>query len=359
MSTALSRKSAKPAANTFSGHIKELRTRLFLVAGVFFVLSLVAYSVRDVLIDIVLTPIGHQKLVYLTPAGGFNFIFSITMYAAAIVTIPFLLYQVYQFVKPTLPEKARRYSLAVFLVAIILMVSGVLFGYYVAVPSALQFLTTFAGDFIEANLTAESYLNFFIAYVVGLGLLFQLPLLLLFWNWIAPIKKGGLLNSQRYVIAGSFIVAAMITPTPDAMNQALVAGPIIGIYQLGVIAVATMNSRARRTAAKQAKKAKLARPKVVSFDAEVEPTGKPQPRPSVAVAPVKKPTPQPAAAKATPVRRHVKSMDMVGPIAHAVRTQRSAVAVPASRAVASSRRSLDGISTSRSQGPTYHRKSLT
>jgi len=94
------------------------------------------------------------------------------------------------------------------------------------------------------------------AYVAGLGLLFQLPLILLFWNWISPIQKGGLLNSQRYVIAGSFIVAAMITPTPDAVNQAMVAGPIIVIYQLGVIAVFNMNRRARKTAKKQQVKTK-------------------------------------------------------------------------------------------------------
>ena len=246
MSTRKNRSKQVTVATTFGEHVKELRARTFLVAIVFFVLSLVAYTLREPLIKIVLAPIGEQKLIYLTPAGGFGFIFSVTMYAALVVTVPFLLYQVYQFVKPTLPPKAKRYSLHIFVAALVLMGSGVLFGYFVAVPSALTFLTHFAGEFVTPNLTADSYLNFFLAYVAGLGLLFQLPLLLLFWNWISPIKPGGLLNSQRYVIAGSFIVAAMITPTPDIFNQTLVAGPIIAIYQLGVAVVVITNYRARK-----------------------------------------------------------------------------------------------------------------
>ena len=264
MSTSSSRNDSPGFAGTFGDHVKELRNRFMLVAGLFITLSLVAYALREPLVQIVLMPIGDQKLVYLTPAGGFSFIFSITMYAAAVVTVPFMLYHVFKFVKPSLPEAAKQYSFRVFTASMVLMSLGVAFGYFVAVPSALQFLTTFAGDFVQSNLTAESYLNFFMAYVAGLAVLFQLPLLLLFWNWIAPIKPGGLLSSQRWVIAGAFIVAAMITPTPDVMNQALVAGPIIGLYQLGVVVVFVSNRKAakleRRTSATKSRRPAVTTP---------------------------------------------------------------------------------------------------
>lgn len=245
------KKATTQAHKSFADHIGELRIRLAVVALLFLVSSSIAYSFRDILVAVVLAPIGDQKLVYLTPAGGFSFIFQITMYAGAVVTAPALIYHLYRFVQPALPKRATRYSLRVIVAATLLMLAGVCFGYFVAVPAALHFLTDFAGDYVVSNLTADSYLNFIVAYVVGLGILFELPLLLVFWNWINPIPKGGLWNSQRFVIVGAFIAAAVITPTPDILNQSMVAVPIIAIYQLGAIAVFVSNRRLRQQEKKE------------------------------------------------------------------------------------------------------------
>jgi sec-independent protein translocase protein TatC len=165
------------------------------------------------------------------------------MYAGAVVTAPVLVYQLYKFVQPALPTRATHYSIRVVVAATLLMIGGVAFGYFVAVPAALQFLTAFAGAYIQASLTADSYLNFIVAYVVGLGILFQLPLLLVFWNWISPMSGKKLLSSERFLILFAFIAAAMITPTPDPANQAMIAVPIILIYQIGVVAVLLMNRK--------------------------------------------------------------------------------------------------------------------
>lgn len=237
-------------AIAFSAHIRELRTRIFWVAVVFIVGALVAYAFKELLIDIVLGPIGDEKLIYLNPAGGFSFIFQIIMYAGAVLAAPFLIFQVYKFVVPALPKHARKHAWAVFLTAFGLMIAGVLFGYLVAIPASLHFLTTFAEGYVEASLTADSYLGFVLAYVAGLGLLFQLPLLLVLWHWVKPLTPGGLMNSERFLIVFAFVAAALITPTPDALNQALIAGPIIGIYQIGVIAVLLMIRKDRRRARK-------------------------------------------------------------------------------------------------------------
>jgi sec-independent protein translocase protein TatC len=216
------------------------------VVLVFIVTSAVAYNYRDFLVHLILSPLGNQKLVYLTPAGGFSFIFQITMYAGAVVTAPMLIYHLYRFVVPALPVHARRHSLKVITSAIILMAAGVSFGYLVAIPAALNFLTTFAGEYVTPNLTADSYLSFILAYVAGLGILFELPLLLVFWNWMTPLGPGKLFSSERYVIVFAFIAAAVMTPTPDVFNQSMIAVPIIAIYQLGVIAVIMTNRAAAR-----------------------------------------------------------------------------------------------------------------
>lgn len=209
------------------------------------VMSAVAYSFNEFIVNLVLAPIGSQKLVYLTPAGGFAFIFQIIIYAGVLLTAPVAVYHIYKFIAPALPEHLRGKSIRIVALSTLLMAIGAAFGYFIAVPAALQFLMAFAGNFVEANLTADSYLNFVVAYVLGLGLLFQLPLLLQLWNGISRIPPGGLWKSQEYVLVGSFVAAALITPTPDVFNQALIALPIIAVYQIGVLSVYLTNKKSR------------------------------------------------------------------------------------------------------------------
>ena len=236
--------------SSFSDHIAELRKRVFLILLVFVAASSLAYNYRDSLLGVIMDPLEGAKLIYLTPGGGFNFIFQISLYAGLLAAAPMLIYQLYGFIRPALPKKAQRSSAAVVIVAFLLMLCGVAFGYFVAVPSALHFLSTFAGDAVSPSLTADSYLSFFLAYIAGLGVLFELPLLLLFLHWIHPMTPGKLLKSERFVIVFAFVAAALITPTPDMLNQAMIAVPLILIYQLGVIGVLIAIKRDRRVQAK-------------------------------------------------------------------------------------------------------------
>ena len=221
----------------FSDHIGELRRRVFFVALAFIVASSLVYNYHDQLVQLIMAPLDGQKLIYLTPGGGFNFIFQVSLYAGIIATAPMLIYQIYGFIRPALPARAQRSAVKVVIIAFLLMLCGVAFGYFVAVPSALTFLSNFAGSDIAPNLTADSYLSFFLAYLAGLGVLFELPLLLLFFHWIHPMTPGKLLKSERFVILFAFVASAIITPTPDVFNQSMIAVPLIAIYQLGVIIV--------------------------------------------------------------------------------------------------------------------------
>jgi len=244
-------KTLKPANNrsdafTFSDHVRELRRRIVWVALAFFVTSGLAYNYHDQLVQFVMAPLNGEKLIYLTPGGGFAFIFQITLYAGLITAAPVLMYQLYRFMQPTLPTYAKRSAVKVAFFATLLMIVGVTYGYFVAIPAALTFLSTFAGAEIIPNLTADSYLSFFLAYVGGLALLFQLPLLLIFWHWIRPMTPGGLIKSERFIILFAFIAAAIITPTPDVINQSMIAVPLIAIYQIGVVTVLASIWRARR-----------------------------------------------------------------------------------------------------------------
>lgn len=222
---------------TLMDHIRELQKRFFAVAIVLVAGASLAYVFRDSIIDILLSPLDGQKLIYLSPAGGFSFIFLVSIYVGLAVSAPVFIHQLYCFIRPLLPKGIQRYSLRIFASSLVLLACGIAFGYFIAVPGALNFLYEFAETYVEASLTAESYLNFIVAYTIGLGLVFQLPLVLLLIHWIKPLSPGGLLKSERWIIVLAFVAAAIITPTPDPLNQSMVALPIVIIYQLGVVAV--------------------------------------------------------------------------------------------------------------------------
>jgi sec-independent protein translocase protein TatC len=224
-------------ATTFSEHIAELRGRVLWVGLFFAIGSVLAYSYRVPILHAILEPLKGQKLVYLTPGGGFSFIFQISIYAGLLFAAPLLVYHLHAFIKPALPPRAQRSAGRIVSSAVILMLGGVFYGYFVAVPAALHFLMDFAGDAVTPNLTADSYLSFFLAYTGGLALLALLPLVLVFGHWIKPLTPGGLLKSERWVIVFAFIAAAIVTPTPDVVNQTMIAAPVIGLYQLGVIVI--------------------------------------------------------------------------------------------------------------------------
>lgn len=240
-------------------HLKELQWRFMLIALFFIVGAVLAYNYRDIILPIFTAPLNGQKLIYLTPGGGFTFALLISVYAGLAVAFPILLQQLYSFLSPALPEKARRKSIIILISSLFLLVAGILFGYFVAVPSALTFLYGFADQYVTSALTADSYTNFVVAYTIGIGIVFQVPLLLLLLHTVKPLKPGGLMKSEKWVVLGAFIVAAILTPTPDPINQTIIAGPVIVVYQLGVIAVLiSIASNARKVKRQRRAEAKAA-----------------------------------------------------------------------------------------------------
>lgn len=277
--------SQPPTDLTFLEHFYELRKRLFWVVLAIVVASAAGFQYKDQLISVVMQPLHGEKLIYLTPAGGFSFIFTLSIYFGVLLSIPVVIYHIYRFLQPLFVKSSRRLVVTLILLSSLLAAAGAAFGYFVTIPAAINFLSNFAGDAVIPSLTAESYLNFVVAYVLGLAALFQLPLLLFIFDHVRPIPPGTLSSTQRFVIIAATILAAIITPTPDAVNMAIVAIPIILVYELGVLAVFIRHrvQRSRRRAAAQKQPVQEEPKPLIEVPAEVIP------RPVVSV--VK--TPQP------------------------------------------------------------------
>ena len=240
------------ATVTLADHLKELKSRLFILVVVLLGASSMVYVYREYIIPVILAPyksaFGEEQLMYLNPAGGFNFIFFISIYAGLAATLPVLIQQIYLFIRPTLPKSKQRIAGRLLIWSTILLIAGILFGYFIAIPGALGFLKDFATEYVSASLTADSYLHFLISYTIGLGLLFQFPLLLVVIHYIKPLAPIQLLKSERWVIVFCMVAAAIITPTPDPVNMLIVATPLLVIYQIGAVVVLVSIFRSRKKA---------------------------------------------------------------------------------------------------------------
>lgn len=219
-----------------TAHVRELRVSLAICLATLLIASSVAYSFLKPVLKIFQAPL-QEKLFYTSPAGGFAFVIKLCLVVGIIVTIPVIVNRIFSFTKPTIPKSMQRAFAWYSLISIALAVIGVVFAYYISLPSALHFLTNFNKDQIQSLITVDSYFTFVTTYLIGYALLFQTPILMLFINKVKPLEPGSMMKVQRYVIVGSFAVAAILTPTPDPWNQLLMALPIILLYQVGVAAI--------------------------------------------------------------------------------------------------------------------------
>lgn len=227
----------QPTELTFLEHLYEVRKRLFWVVSVLVAASAIGFQLKDPITAAIMQPLHGQKLVYLTPGGGFSFIFTVSLYFGVLFMIPVVVYQIFRFLQPIIGKTSRKFVAGFLVVSTLLAAAGASFGYFVTIPAALGFLATFAGDSVTPTLTADSYLSFVVTYILGLAAIFQVPLLLFITDHVRPLKPGFLSSTQNYVIIGSTVIAALITPTPDAFNMAVVAIPIIFVYEVGTFVI--------------------------------------------------------------------------------------------------------------------------
>lgn len=227
-------------------HVVELRGRLFWVAVAFIISAAAAYPFYEHLIHIIVAPLGKQELYYTTPAGGLSLIIKLCMYAGIVGMMPVFIYQFYKFISPVMSQKSARNIIGYTTASVILAAVGIAFAYFVSLPASLYFLTNIEVDQVSALLTLDAYLSFIAAYIIAGAFLFQLPLIMLIINSVTPLTPGRLMGYQRFLIIGAFIVAAIISPTPDAVNQTILAAPIVLMYQLGIIILWFKHRRLKR-----------------------------------------------------------------------------------------------------------------
>ena len=226
-------------------HLLELRSRLIRALLALTLGTVVGYVLFPQVLGLLLAPYC-RSLLELRPDDACNLIalspfepFAVRIRTALVIGLfvggPVIFYQLWRFVTPGLTSRERRYALPFVLLSQIMFAFGIAFA-FVAIPRGLQVLLSLGGPLIEPLLGAERYLTFFLAMCVAFGIVFELPLVLVFLALSGAVTAQGLRRTRPVAIVAIFIVAAIVTPTVDALTLLFVAVPMVAFYELSILA---------------------------------------------------------------------------------------------------------------------------
>lgn len=219
-------------------HIDELRKRIIYAAVFFGFCLVVCFIFQEKIMAVICQPhlaVSKQALKAFKYPEGFIVYFKAVMIAAAILAAPFILYQIWKFISAGLYEHEKRYVFFYAPFSLVLFIAGVLFGYLLFIPLTLKFLFFYGNpEIVETMPNLNDYFNLFVMLTLLLGLVFELPLLMLFFAQIKLLTAKKYLFHIRAVILVAFIVSAIITPSGDPFTQTLLAVPLFLLYGLGV-----------------------------------------------------------------------------------------------------------------------------
>lgn len=223
----------------FLEHLEELRWRILwsliaLVAGT--IVGFVVVSHFDVL-RLLIRPIrpylGGGKLKYLSPAEPFFVTLKLALTAGVLLAFPVIAYQIWSFVSPALKPKEKRTIIPFLYFGLLLFLAGMSLAYFAVLPMALRFFMGFLQESLEQNITVGPYLGLVVKLLLGFGLIFETPVIMLILGTLGIVRSEMLRSTRRYAVAIIFVVAAVMTP-PDVFSQCMMAVPLLLLYELSI-----------------------------------------------------------------------------------------------------------------------------
>ncbi|MDH7500842.1 MAG: twin-arginine translocase subunit TatC [candidate division NC10 bacterium] len=239
----------------FFSHLEELRKRIVYSILAITIGFAICFHYSESILAFLLAPLNRHlvfvtrypflafssrsdipSLVFLAPAEAFWVHMKLAFFASIFFGLPFLFYQVWKFVAPGLLPKEKRYAVPFVIVSTLLFIVGSAFCLFIVLPFALQFLLTYKTEHLRPMLSIGNYFDFSLKFLLAFGLIFELPLAMVLATRLGFLTPEVLARNRKYAILGNFILAAILTPTPDVFNQSLMAIPLCILYEVGIIA---------------------------------------------------------------------------------------------------------------------------
>ncbi|MBF0519952.1 MAG: twin-arginine translocase subunit TatC [Nitrospirae bacterium] len=239
---------------SFVDHLGELRMRLIISSVTILVIFVVVFNYSEFLFKILVLPMEQSlvfkmqmpfiffeakttqavKLVFLEPAEAFWMHIKLSMLASIVLALPVLFSQLWLFISPGLLPKEKKYVLPFIFSATVLFLCGAFFCFIIVLPFALGFLLTYKTEHMTPMISVGNYVDFTMKFILAFGIIFEMPIIIIVLTKLGIVTPGFLKKYRRHAIVLAFIIAGIVTPTPDAFNQTLMAVPMIVLYEVGI-----------------------------------------------------------------------------------------------------------------------------
>ena len=219
---------------TVLSHLLELRTRLIRSLIAVAIASVLAFIFYDWIFYILKLPAEGINLIYIEMTEMIGTIMKVCLAAGIILAMPYLVYHGIMFVSPALTAKEKKYVYLILPWIALMFLGGVAFGYFILIPPATRFLTSFGADIATPEIRIGNYIALVTRLLLAIGFVFEMPVITTFLAKLGVLKPKWLSDHRRTAIIFAFILAAIITPTFDPINQSLVAIPLIVLYEMSI-----------------------------------------------------------------------------------------------------------------------------
>jgi sec-independent protein translocase protein TatC len=228
-------------------HLDELRARLVVCIAVFGVALALCFWQNHLLLEIASAPLpaGHHRLITFGVTEPFTTTLTVSAYAAIILALPFVLYQLYAFILPAFSRRQQRAIVPLLMMIPLLFIAGVAFGYFLVLPAAAKFLLNFNDTQFNVQVQAKQYYSFFAMTVLACGIVFQVPVGILSVTRLGIVKVEQLTKNRRYAYLICAVVAAAL-PGVDPISMLLETAPLIILYELSIVLAKAFGTPAER-----------------------------------------------------------------------------------------------------------------
>jgi len=216
------------------GHLSELRHRLIKSVIAVLITAIISFVFAKQIFYILILPTGGINLIYIEMTEMIGTYMKVCLASGIILAMPYLTYQVIMFVSPALTRKEKKYVYLILPWIALMFMGGVVFSYFILIPPATKFLITFGSDIATPQIKIGNYISIVTRLLLAIGLVFEMPVVTTFLTKLGVITPKWLAGKRKGAIIFAFILAAIITPTFDPINQSLVAIPLIVLYEMSI-----------------------------------------------------------------------------------------------------------------------------
>ena len=231
----------------FMEHLGELRVRIMRSLVALLIGLCIAFPFSQRVVDWLARPIqkSGNTLVFLAVTEAFWVQMKVALFLGLFIAAPGILWQVWRFVEPGLHHHEKKYAVPFVVIGSLLFIAGGAFSLLIVTPSAISFLLSYARPGLQPMISIGNYIDFLLKFTLAFGAVFEVPLAMTLAARMGLVTARQFAKNRKYAILGAFIAAAILTPTPDMVNQSLMAGPIIVLYELGIVASRLFGRRRR------------------------------------------------------------------------------------------------------------------